>query len=236
MLHSRALPAPPPALCHLTSAGVTTSPEELFCVSCRTESKNPNHYNTKALEVRDISVNLQIFSKSINILCVGFISTVLSLGKKGRVKGKVLNRGKMGGTFPITTDGLTNCRESAGSWQVTPLTWRKPPKGFCHSLAGPQFPGHSFCCFGKEIKYSSCVESPKFSDLGKCRSTVSRGKALPGAQSWANPKSKLHLFHYKPPVSDMTLPQGRLHTTGRFCLKGKTQTSLETTFSEMLQI
>lgn len=105
------------------------------------------------------------------------------------------------------------------------------PLGICPSVAGPQFPGHSFCCFGKEMKYCFgkemkycwCVESPKFSDLGKCRSTVSTGKALPGAQSWAKTQIKVTpiLFHHKPPVSDMTLPQGRLHTTARFFLRGK---------------
>lgn len=65
------------------------------------------------------------------------------------------------------------------------------PLGVCHSLAGPQFPGHGFCCFGKEIKYSLCTESPKFSDLGKCRSTRSTGKASPGAQSWAKTQIKV---------------------------------------------
>lgn len=59
-------------------------------VSCRTQSKNPNNQNAKALEARHSSVNLQIFNKSINILqmCVGFISTVLSWKKIKKEKEK----------------------------------------------------------------------------------------------------------------------------------------------------
>lgn len=95
------------------------------------------------------------------------------------------------------------------------------PLGICHSVAGPQFPGHSSCCFGKEIKDSSRVENPKFSELGKCRSTVSTGKALPGAQSWA--KTQIEVT----PISLQTTcvrhdPATRSPTHhSRFCLKGK---------------
>lgn len=87
----------------------------------------------------------------------------------------------------------------------------------------------------KGMKHSSCVESPEFS-LGSAEAPWAQVKLHLGHRAGQKPKSKLHLFHDKPPVPDMTLPWGHLHTTARFCLRGKIQTSLETTFSEMLQI
>lgn len=108
---------------------------------------------------------------------------------------------------------------------------QEAPLGICHS--GPQFPGHSCCCFGRQTKYSSCVESPRFC---KCRSTVSTGKASPGAQSWAKTQIKVT------PISLQTTcarhdPATRSPTRhSQVCLKEKTQTSPETTFSEMLQL
>lgn len=208
-------------------------------VSCRTQSQNPSHQNTKALEVRDISVNLQIFRKS-TIICRFYTNSFILEGEKRQKKEKKQQNLAVGrwGIFPITADGLTNCREPAGSWLMEGNSshTEEAPLGICHSVAGPQFPGHSSCCFGKEIKDSSRVENPKFSELGKCRSTVSTGKALPGAQSWAKTQIKVT------PISLQTTcvrhdPATRSpHTTAGFAWKENMWTSLETTFSEMLQI
>lgn len=126
-------------------------------------------------------------------MCRVYINGFISGEKKSRVKGKKSVKQGRWGTFLITTDGLSSCRESAGSWLMEGNSSHvdEAPLGICHSVAGPQFPRHSFCCFGKEMEYSSCVESPKFSDLGKCRSTVSSGKASPEAQSWAKTQIKV---------------------------------------------